>query len=86
MSNSLDAYIRLLKSTPKVPYTSGLTGKSVYDKYYASEKPYFSELFVNPTLVKTLGDLSDRQDKYNEIYGKYRDLLKVSQELFDLKG
>ncbi|CAG9314668.1 unnamed protein product [Blepharisma stoltei] len=86
MSNSLYAYKRLLKSTPKVEHSADLQGSSVFQSYLAKEKFYFTELFVNPELLKALGQASDRQDKYNQLYGQYRDILRLSQELFDLKG
>ena len=84
MSNSVDAFKRLLNTIPKADLDEGV--QDVYKRYYEKSRIFNIELFLLPIFEKPISDAARSQFEYNTLYSKYKEFAKLSQELFDLSS
>jgi hypothetical protein len=80
MAFTLSAFQRLLVQVPK-------TDKSplgIYEDYLVQETRHPIESFFGMKVESLITQVSDRQDKYNSLWDKYKEAAGLLQELFDL--
>ena len=83
MSLSFDHFKRLLGTIPKIQEDSP-TSAQVYDYYYNRSQRQDVELFIHNRYEHHISALSDRQDKYNALYAKYKEVATLVQQLYNL--
>lgn len=83
MSLSFDHFKRLLGTIPKI-HEDSPSPAQVYDYYYSRTQRQDVELFLHNRYEPHISALSDRQDKYNALYGKYKELTVLLQQLYNL--
>jgi len=86
MSESKEAFTRLLRTIPKVEHGPKFSTDSLYQEFYTQEKPLIIEGILSPFFLNSIELASSRQDQYNLLYAKYKQISNLTQELFQLKN
>lgn len=82
MANTLEAFKRLLQTIPKDEMKADPS--SLYDHYYKLHRTYPIEMFISPKFGAAMDCSAHEQSEYNTLYKKYKELARLSQELFEL--
>jgi|LakMenEpi03Aug12_release.lakeMendotaPanAssembly.Ray.scaffolds.fasta_scaffold898771_2 hypothetical protein len=83
MSLSFDHFKRLLGTIPKI-HEDSPSPAQVYDYYYNRSQRQDVELFIHDRYEPQIAALADRQDKYNALYAKYKEMAALLQQLYNL--
>lgn len=82
MATSLDAFKRLLMQVPKLDTTEDFKAEQVYEHYLARERVNDVELFFFEKFECLAFKAAPRQDKYNELYGKFKEITFNLSEIY----
>lgn len=74
MATSLDAFKRLLMQVPKLDTTDNFKAEQVYDYYLTRERVSDVESFYREKFDCLASRAAPRQDKYNELYSKFKEI------------
>lgn len=82
MATSLDAFKRLLMQVPKLDTTEDFKAEQVYEYYLAREQVNDVERFYHEKFDCLASKAAPRQDKYNELYGKFKEITFNLSEIY----
>lgn len=84
MATSLDAFKRLLMQVPKLDATEDFKAEQVYDHYLARERVNDVEPFYHSKFDCIASKAAPRQDKYNELHLKFKEITFNLSEIYRL--
>ena len=82
MATSLDAFKRLLMQVPKLDTAEDFKVEQVYEHYLARERVNDVESFYRVKFDCLASKAAPRQDKYNELYGKFKEITFNLSEIY----
>ena len=86
MATSLDAFKRLLMQVPKIDVGDDFQASKVYDYYLTREQCNDVEIFYKAKFDCMLSKVAKRQDRYNELYCKFKEITWNLNEIFRIKN
>jgi len=84
MATSLDAFKRLLMQVPKLDVAEDFKAEQVHDYYLAQERVNDVELFYYGQFDCLASKAAPRQDKYNELNRKFKEITFNLSEIYRL--
>mmetsp|Transcript_3167 Transcript_3167/g.6549 ORF Transcript_3167/g.6549 Transcript_3167/m.6549 type:complete len:86 (-) Transcript_3167:1182-1439(-) len=82
MAFTLNAFQRLLVQVPKTDKSP----QQIYEDYLTNDSRLPIESFFGMKMEMMIARHADRQDKYDQLWAKYKEVAGLLQQLFDLSN